>query len=109
MDNQRPHSQDAGKRDEKWHVGKEIPIVVLLALLIHTGGFIWFAAMQTAKLDNLATLMANFQSSQYTISDARRDQELHIGRSTNNSRRIDELMRRVERVEGGRGPRESQQ
>lgn len=87
---------------ERWHVGKEIPIAVILGLLIQTGGLIWFAATQTAKLDNLTVIMTEFRASQYTQADARRDQEIQFGRSMNNARRIDELVRRTEVLENSR-------
>lgn len=90
------------RRSERWHVGKEIPIAVILGLLIQTVGLVWFAATQTAKLDNLTVIMTEFRASQYTQADARRDQEIQFGRSINNSRRIDEITRRLEVVENSR-------
>lgn len=89
------------KRD-RWHVGKEIPIAVIFGLVVQTAGLIWFAATQTAKLDNLTVLVSEFRASQYTQADARRDQELSVARSTANSRRIDGVERRVELLESKR-------
>lgn len=94
----------AENRVERWHVGKEIPLAVILGLVVQTGGLIWFAATQTAQLDNLSKMMTGFQSSQYTQADARRDMEIHLSRSSNNSRRIDEVVRRVEVLENRRSP-----
>lgn len=82
-----------------WHIGKEIPIAVILGLMVQTGGLIWFAATQTAKLDNLTIMMTEFRASQYTQADARRDQEIQTVRSGNNARRIDGLERRIEILE----------
>lgn len=90
------------ERTDRWHVGKEIPIAVIFGLFIQTGGLIWFAATQTAKLDNLVIMMSDFRASQYTQADARRDQEIQLARSTNNSKRIDEITRRVEVLENSR-------
>lgn len=85
-----------------WHIGKEIPISVILGLAFQTAVLIWFSATQTAKLDNLTLLVSEFRASQYTQSDARRDQELQAARSSSNSRRIDGLERRVEILESRR-------
>lgn len=85
-----------------WHIGKEIPIAVILGLMVQTGGLIWFAATQTAKLDNLTVIMTEFRAAQYTQADARRDQEIQLQRSLNNSKRIDEIVRRIEVLENSR-------
>mgnify|MGYP000135482951 CR=1 FL=1 len=76
---------------DRWHVGKEIPIAVILGLAVQTGGLIWFAATQTAKLDNLTVLMSEFRAAQYTQADARRDFELATSRHNENRRRIEAL------------------
>jgi len=90
------------RRAEKWHVGKEVPIAVVVFLIGQTFGYIWFAATQTAQLGTLTALMKEFKEAQYTLSDARRDQEHQAARSMNNSRRIDEMVRRVEVLENSR-------
>ena len=85
-----------------WHIGKEIPIAVIIGLMVQTGGLIWFAATQTAKLDQLTVMMSEFRAAQYTQADARRDQEIQAVRSNNNARRIDELARRIDALEDKR-------
>lgn len=77
--------------NERWHVGKEIPIAVIMGLMVQTGGLIWFAATQTAKLDYLTVMMTEFRVSQYTQADARRDIELALARHRDNQRRIEVL------------------
>ncbi len=37
----------------QWHIGKEIPIALLIAVAVQTGGWIWWAASISARLDNL--------------------------------------------------------
>lgn len=82
-----------GREDrERWHVGKEIPLALIFVLVVQTGGWIWWAATQSAKLDYLTSMMGEFKSAQYTQEDARRDKEILIGRDV-------DIMRRVELLE----------
>lgn len=37
----------------QWHIGKEIPIAVLTVLLLQTGGWVWWAATISTRLDTL--------------------------------------------------------
>ena len=87
------------RADVRWHVGKEIPLALIFAFMVQTGGWIWFAATQTAQLGTLTDMMGNFRMEQYTQSDARRDMEVYSARSLNNTKRIDELVRRIEMLE----------
>lgn len=80
------------RRNERWHVGKEIPLAIIFAITVQTMGGIWFAATYVAKIDTLNILVSEIKASQYTQEDARRDKEAH-------SLRINDLVRRVERVE----------
>lgn len=61
---------------DKWHVGKEIPIAVLFAVLVQTAGGIWWAASLSAKIDSAIATIAEFRAERYTKEDARRDREL---------------------------------
>lgn len=81
----------AQPREDRWHVGKEIPIALIFALFIQTAGWIWWAATQSAKLDTLTQLMAQFQTTQYTQADAGRDKQLIMTQYDNLSRRVDKL------------------
>lgn len=92
---------DTVQDDERWHVGKEIPIAIIFAIALQTMGGIWFAATYVAKIDTLTTLMSEFKASQYTRDDARRDNE-----SINT--RVGDLLRRVERVEAARAREQTQ-
>ncbi len=77
-----------GPRTERWHVGKEIPLALIAALFLQTGGWIWWAATQSAKLDTLTNMVSDFKASQYTVSDGRRDMEIHLSRDRDLERRI---------------------
>ena len=78
-------------RDDRWHVGKEIPLALIMALVVQTGGWIWWAATQSAKLDTLTAMMSDFRASQYTQADARRDKELVMAQYVSLSRRVEML------------------
>lgn len=75
-------------RPERWHVGKEIPIALIVMLILQTGGWVWWAAVQSTKLDNLTSMMSDFRASQYTSADARRDAEGHALIHSELARRI---------------------
>jgi hypothetical protein len=79
------------RRDDRWHVGREIPIALIFALIVQTAGWIWWAATQSAKLDTLTAMVSEFKAAQYTQNDARRDQEINLGRDRDMARRIDML------------------
>jgi hypothetical protein len=79
------------RRPERWHVGREIPLALIIALLLQTGGWVWWAATQSAKLDTLTNMVTDFKAAQYTQSDARRDMEINVARDRDMARRIDVL------------------
>lgn len=86
-----PHRDDR-RAGERWHVGKEIPLAIIFAITLQTFGGVWFAATYVAKIDTLTGLMSEFKAAQYTQEDARRDKEAY-------SLRMNDLVRRIERVE----------
>lgn len=80
--------EDHRRTQDRWHVGKEIPIALILMLLVQSGGAIWWAATQSAKMDGLASMMADFRGTQYTQNDARRDIALMTMHDTDLERRM---------------------
>lgn len=82
------------RREERWHVGKEIPLVLIFAILSQTVAGVWWAATQSAKLDNLTSMVEIFRASQYTQADSRRDAELFESKLSDINRRIDVLEKR---------------
>lgn len=79
------------RRDEKWHVGKEIPVAVILAFFLQTIGAVWWAATLTAKIDELSYQVAALTMDKYTQSDAKRDQALILQRMSSTELRVDKL------------------
>jgi len=66
------------RKEQRWHVGKEIPLVLLFGLLVQTGGGIWWAASLSAKIDAAIATISEFKAERYTKDDARRDRELFL-------------------------------
>lgn len=100
-------STQTGRRTtDRWHVGKEIPIVLIIGLLAQTAGGIWWMSQMAAKIDNAVSTIAEFRSERYTREDARRDRELleqkfAAGQTADREidRRINTLEARMDRVE----------
>lgn len=67
-------------KDEKWHVGKEIPVAVILAFFLQTVGAVWWAATLTAKIEELSYQVAALTVDKYTKGDAERDRALFMQR-----------------------------
>ena len=36
---------------ERWHVGKEIPLAVVLAMMLQLAGIVWFASKMDSQID----------------------------------------------------------
>lgn len=94
------------RASDRWHVGKEIPIVLIVGLLAQTAGGIWWMSQMAAKIDSAVSTIAEFRSERYTREDARRDRELLESKFTAGQtadreldRRISTLESRIDRVE----------
>lgn len=79
------------QRGEKWHIGKEIPIAVILGFFMQTVVAIWWAATLTAKIDELSYQVAALTMDKYTQGDAKRDQALIFQRMSSTENRVDKL------------------
>lgn len=87
------------RAEDKWHVGKEIPIVLIMAVLAQTAGGIWWMAQMSAKIDALATAASEFRNERYTREDARRDSLLMDQRFQSQQSSDRELERRINQIE----------
>lgn len=85
------------RTEDRWHVGKEVPIALLFAMLVQTGGWIWWAATMSAKIDGLALQVTSMYAEKYTQSDAQKDKALVM-------EEIADLTRRVAALEQGFNP-----
>lgn len=86
------------RQGERWHVGKEIPLALILTLAVQTGSGIWWAATQSAKLDAVAGRLDEFRSAQYTQNDNRRDMAIIHEQHQEFKRRLDTLERKSGQV-----------
>lgn len=84
-----------GDVPDKWRVGKEIPIVLVAAVVVQTAGGIWWMAQLSGKLDAAVATIVEFKSERYTRDDARRDRELLDQKMTVGVTRGNELERRI--------------
>lgn len=79
----------------RWHIGREVPVAVMMTLLFQTGGIVWWAANITAKLETLTSQVAELRAEKYTARDAVRDQALC-------AQRMGSLEQRISSVERGK-------
>lgn len=87
---------------DRWHVGREIPIALIVALCLQTGGGIWWASSMSSKLDTALSSLAEFRAERYTKEDGRRDRELMLQVIDAQRQRDIEHERRLEALEGTR-------
>lgn len=80
--------EKSNDRREGWHVGKEIPLAMIFAIVMQTMGAIWWAATLSAKLDDLSYQVAALTADKYTKSDAEKDQKYAEQRFSDIERRI---------------------
>ena len=62
------------ERTKQWHIGKEIPIAVIVVLVIQTAGVIWWAASTSVKVEFMKEANVASQIVQTSI-DRRQDDE----------------------------------
>lgn len=89
----------ARRLGDRWHVGKEIPLALIVAVVLQTVGVIWWVAQLSNKIDNAVSNMAEFKSERYTREDARRDRELLDQKLSAGASRDAELERRINQNE----------
>ena len=74
--------------NNKWHVGKEIPLAMIFALLCQTAGVIWWAASLSGKIDSLAEQVAELKSDKRLQENSFKDIAVIEQRVISNERRI---------------------
>ena len=63
------HTEQERNQQERWHVGKEIPLAVLFAFTIQTAGIVWWAATFQAEFKNLVRQVEGIAARQFTQKD----------------------------------------
>lgn len=61
---------------EHWHVGKEIPLALIMVIITQTATAIWWLSGVSSKLDNLSSQVKEMRDERYTRNDAMRDTAL---------------------------------
>jgi hypothetical protein len=82
-----------------WHVGKEIPLALIAAVVVQTGGFIWSLSSLSNKVDNLVETIREIKLERYTKDDGRRDRELLMQMLEVQRQRAGEHERRLSSLE----------
>ena len=86
---------DERRRREPWHVGRDIPLALIITIVAQTAGAVWWASGQSSKLDRAIEMISEFRVDRYTKDDGRRDQQL-ISQMMESFRQTDrELERRL--------------
>lgn len=83
------------RRSESWHVGKEIPLAMLLAIFLQTAGAIWWAATMSQKIDSLSYQVASLTADKYSQHDAVRDLALVAEKMQNVNKDIDQIKEEI--------------
>jgi hypothetical protein len=73
-DDTKQHGAEMDRR--QWHVGKEIPLALVAALLVQTVGLVWSIAGLYNRVDNLVQTTSEMKLERYTKEDARRDRDM---------------------------------
>lgn len=76
------------RRVEQWHVGKEIPLAMILGMLVQSAGVVWWAATLSGKIDNLAEQVMELKSERNNHAIAMKDLAVLQQRVDANERRI---------------------
>lgn len=72
---------------DKWHVGKEIPIAVMFAMMLQLGGIVWFASKMDNRIDfNAAAIDRNLKDIEETETDVDKLQVAIAEQNTINAR-----------------------
>lgn len=66
--------------EANWHLDKRVPISLILALLIQTGGMIWWAASLSGRVDINARDIQAAQAEVQILRAAAQTQAVQLGR-----------------------------
>lgn len=87
------------KSVDRWHIGREIPIAVLIVLLVQTGGAVWWASKMDSRIESINEQFKRFDGERYTKEDARRDRELFVQMFKTNEILVTQFDRRMQSIE----------
>ena len=87
------------RRHETWHIGKQIPLALIAAVVLQTAGLVWSIAGLYNRVDTLVDRFNRMESERYTREDGRRDRELMMMQVQAQTQRDNEQDRRIATVE----------
>jgi hypothetical protein len=90
----------ADENKEHWHVGKEIPLAMLLTMVAQTLGVVWWAATLSSKVEALEKQIISIAASQFTSVEARGMVAINALHNTEMDRRLTILELRLREIEG---------
>lgn len=79
----------------RWHIGKEIPLALVVAVIIQTIFFVIWLSNLSSSVGNVTSTLAEFKTERYTRDDARRDRELMEQKMALGSQAASEAIRRI--------------
>jgi hypothetical protein len=91
--------EEVDRRIQQWHIGKEIPIALVIAFVLQTGAFLWSLSGLYSKVDSLVATTNEMRLERYTKEDGRRDRELMMEINRAQQQRDNEQDRRISNVE----------
>lgn len=92
---------EAGRRNQRradrWHVGKEVPLALLVALSVQTVGVVWGAATVWAKVEflkeaNIAAQIVQTAIDRRQDDDAQRSENRIMGQFDKLNTKVDRLL-----------------
>lgn len=80
-----------------WHMGKEVPIAIIVAIIVQTAGVIWWAASTAAKVEFIKEAGIAAQMVQTTVDrkqddDARKSEDRIMSQLEKVDRKLDRLI-----------------
>lgn len=87
----------AGRRwsDSQWHLDKRVPVAMILAIVIQTGGAVWWAAQQSAATDTLKARVIRLETQNEQRDDQMRAISDRLARLEENAKN---QLRTLERI-----------
>lgn len=87
------------RRGDKWHVGKEIPLVLIGAFILQICAIVWSYTTLTNKVDALVESYRELRIERYSKEDARRDRDYILQLTASQNQRDLEQDRRITSIE----------
>ncbi len=83
----------------KWHLGKEIPLPLIFAVVVQSIGIVWWARGLTSEVARLTDQIREQKEERYTQADARKDRDWLNLLIQGSREREAETLRRINNIE----------